>query len=111
MLARRRWQSAKNNFRRGASPNDPGPWEDRLLTVPFTAQDTVRVTLTRQQQSVLKELARSLEAGTDAFTHKAKSPQLIAADPDAWNTEVNTRVTTMLKAAKELKRIASEGAR
>ena len=109
MLARRRWQSARNNFRRGASPNDPGPWADRVATVSFTAQDVVRVTVTKERRDALLELSRKLDADLEAFTLNARASHRTPANQAAWVVELNQRVTTMLKAAQELRRIAYEG--
>lgn len=98
---KRRWRSAANNFRRGQSPRDPGPWDP--ATVSFTPQPQVAVPLDQETRRHLAALASSLGHDLKDFENSV----LYSEDRSRyWFARIEDRIQLMGYAAKVLDALA-----
>lgn len=135
-LVKARWRSARNNFRRGASKADPGPWPeyfaaharftDRDRPVPtapsapadrpdtaetraaesLQADGPAGIVLDPEVQDQLKRLADGLETSLNAFQKRAINIEG-APFTRLWAATVENRVDVMKAAAAALRAVAA----
>lgn len=100
---KRRWQSATNNFRRGQSPHDPGPWTAIARNIEFTPQPGLTVTIDEVTTASLQNLATALRRDLDDYTHSGLTQEAVAR---IWFAHVLDKVLVIRQAADTLDRLA-----
>jgi len=101
--AKRRWQSAINNYRRGQTPNDPGPWDTLNPNIEFTPQPEWTVILNAHTRNQLKNLANELSHDLDAFEENAIYQENLTR---IWFAQVENKVIAMRQAADILQKLS-----
>lgn len=101
--AKRRWQSAVNNYRRGQSPRDPGPWTDQLAAVEFTSPPNPTITFEPKTLRYLDGLANALEQEHQRLKTQVESAK---GQPPTVTTNLRKRAQALEKAAEALSKIA-----
>lgn len=128
---KKRWQSSLNNYRRGKTPNDPGPWVNLLKEIKFLPLPNETADATRQDHRTdtapatldtgkgdwninipphlrkqLAQLAEQLDTGL------LEIEQAATFAPDSyskrWATHIHDRATAMRLSASVM-RFLSEG--
>jgi len=101
--AKRRWQSAVNNYRRGQSPHDPGDWATHALAIAFTPQPDWAVVLDPKSREQLASLADRISSGINEFEQNALYQENRTR---IWFAEVEDKTRAMRLAADILNRLA-----
>lgn len=130
--AKRRWQSSLNNWRRGKTPTNPGPWarayaEIRWIPVDIKALPEVAgpepepaekvqkveagekvVILGEAASKHLEQLARAIEVNLQSLGHSATYDSLDFSR--RWAAHVEDRVEAIQLAAAALRQLAEGSA-
>ena len=98
-----RWRSATNNFRRGQTQNNPGPWDVVSQNIEFTPQPEWAVVLDNHARNYLRTLGIKLGHDLKAFEEKACFNE---DQTRTWFAQVEDRVIAMRQAAEILQQLS-----
>lgn len=80
----RRWKSARNNFRRGASPHEPKPFPEYLASVGFSHVPAALIPVDESTLGRLEMTAQELTRSLKVITKVLADPHESLYRPQDW---------------------------